>query len=144
MHASYDIRTQVTDKIIARRGGRVTGYIPVTYAQLSRELKLSRNTVKNIWGRYYGEDQLSANMAKNHGHSLFHSRTNLYITLKHGSNSNSGLYNAMLQIAKSEKMVNHLPHSSVEAFSVILTTFRLISIQLFLYFSEVNFYYTLY
>ena len=36
---SDDIRTQVVDKIIARGGDRVTGHIPVTYAQLSRELK---------------------------------------------------------------------------------------------------------
>ena len=33
---------------------------------------------------------------------------------------------------------------SVEEFSVILATFRLLPILLFLYFSEVNFYYTLY
>ncbi len=65
---------------------------------------------------------------------------------------NSGLYNAMLQIAKSEKMVDRLQLAafagcktkSVEKFSVILATFRLLSILLFLYFSEVNFYYTLY
>ncbi len=92
-------------------------------------------------------------MARNHGHSLFYSRTNLHITLKCGSNSTySGLYNAMLQIAKSEKMVDRLQLAafagcktkSVEEFSVILATFRLLSTLLFLYFSEVNFYYTLY
>ena len=84
-------------------------------------------------------------MARNHGHSLFYSRTNLHITLKYGSN-------AMLQITKSEKMVDRLQLAafagcktkSVEEFSVILATFRLLSILLFLYFSEVNFYYTLY
>ena len=63
----------------------------------------------------------------------------------------SRLYNAMLQIAKSEKMVDRLQLAafagcktkSVEEFSVILATFRLLSILLFLYFSAVNFYYTL-
>ena len=61
---SDDIRTQVVDKIIARGGDWVTGHIPVTYAQkLSRELKLSLNTVKNIWRRYCEEDQLSAKHA---------------------------------------------------------------------------------
>ncbi len=69
-----------------------------------------------------------------------------------GPTVNSRLYNAMLQIAKSEKMVDGLQLAafagcktkSVEQFSVILGTFRLLSILLFLYFSEVNFYYTLY
>ncbi len=69
-----------------------------------------------------------------------------------GPTVNSELYNAMLQIAKSEKMVDRLQLAafagcktkSVEEFSVILPTFRLISILLFLYFSAVNFYYTLY
>ena len=69
-----------------------------------------------------------------------------------GPTVNSGLYNAMLQIAKSEKMVDRLQLAafagcktkSVEEFSVILATFRLLSILIFLYFSEVNFYYTLY
>ncbi len=69
-----------------------------------------------------------------------------------GPTVNSELYNAMLQIAKSEKMVDRLQLAafagcktkSVEEFSVILATFRLLSILLFLYFSEVNFYYTLY
>ena len=69
-----------------------------------------------------------------------------------GPTVNSGLYNAMLQIAKSEKMVDRLQFAafagckakSVEEFSVILATFGLLSILLFLYFSEVNFYYTLY
>ena len=69
-----------------------------------------------------------------------------------GQTVNSGLYNAMLQIAKSEKMVDRLQLASfagcktksVQEFSVILVTFRLLSILLFLYFSEVNFYYTLY
>ena len=64
-----------------------------------------------------------------------------------GPTVNSGLYNAMLQIAKSEKMVDRLQiaafagckNKSVEEFSVILATFRLLSILLFLYFSEVNF-----
>ena len=37
---SNDLRTQVIDKIIARGGDRLTGHIPVTYAELSRELKL--------------------------------------------------------------------------------------------------------
>ena len=65
---------------------------------------------------------------------------------------NNGLYNAMLQIAKSEKMVDRLQITefagcktkSVEEFSVILARFRLLPILLFLYLSEVNFYYTLY
>ena len=65
---------------------------------------------------------------------------------------NSGLYNAMLQIAKSEKMVDRLQliafvgckTKSFKEFSVILATYRLVSILLFLYFSEVNFYYILY
>ncbi len=65
---------------------------------------------------------------------------------------NSRLYNAMLQIAKYEKMVDRLPLAtfagcktkSVEEFSVILVIFMLLSILLFLYFSEVNFYYTRY
>ena len=69
-----------------------------------------------------------------------------------GPTVNSGLYNAMLQIAKSEKMVDRLQlgafsgckTKSVEEFSVILATCRLLSILLFLYFSQVNFYYTLY
>ena len=60
---------------------------------------------------------------------------------------NSGLYNAMLQIAKSENMVDRLKLAafsgcktkSAEEFSVILATFRLLSILLLLYFSEVNF-----
>ena len=53
----------------------------------------------------------------------------------------------MLQIAKSEKMVDRLQLAafagcktkSVEEFSEILATFRLIPILLFLYFCEVNF-----
>ncbi len=69
-----------------------------------------------------------------------------------GPTVNSGLCNAMLQIAKSEKMVDRLQLAafagcktkSVEEFSLILATFRLLSILLSLYFSEVNFYYTLY
>ncbi len=60
---SDDIRAQVVDKIIARGGDWVTWHIPVTCAQLSRELKLSLNTVKNIWRRYCEEDQLSAKHA---------------------------------------------------------------------------------
>ncbi len=68
-----------------------------------------------------------------------------------GPTVNSGLYNAMLQIAKSEKKVDRLQLAafaccktkSVAEFSVILATFRLQSILLFLYISEVNFYYTL-
>ncbi len=69
-----------------------------------------------------------------------------------GPTVNSGLYNAMLQIAKSEKMVDRLQLAafagckteSVEEFSVTLATFRLLSILLFYIFSEVNLYYTLY
>ena len=69
-----------------------------------------------------------------------------------GPTVNNGLYNAILQIAKSEKMVDRLQlvafagckTKSVEEFSVIWATFRLLSILLFVYFSEVNFYYTLY
>ncbi len=65
-----------------------------------------------------------------------------------GATVNSGLYNAMLQIVKSEKMVDRLQLAafagcktkSVEEFTVILATFRLLSILLFLYFPEVNFY----
>ena len=53
----------IVDKIIARGVDRITGHIPVTYAQLLRELKLSLNTVKNIWRRYCEEDQLSAKHA---------------------------------------------------------------------------------
>ncbi len=68
-----------------------------------------------------------------------------------GRTANSGLYNAMLQIAKSEKMVDRLQLAafagcktkSVEELSVILATFKLLPILLFLYFSEVNSYYTL-
>ena len=60
---SNDLRTQVIDKIIARGGDRLTGHIPVTYAELSRELKLSLNTVKNIWRRFCEENQLSAKPA---------------------------------------------------------------------------------
>ena len=64
-----------------------------------------------------------------------------------GPTVNSGLYNAMLQIAKSEKMVDRLQLAafagcktkSAEEFSVIFATFRLLSILLFLYFSEVIF-----
>ncbi len=74
------------------------------------------------------------------------------MTLKYmGPTVNSELYNAMLQIAKSKKMVDPLQLAafascktkSVEEFSVILVT-RLLSILLFLYFSEVNFYYAVY
>ena len=69
-----------------------------------------------------------------------------------GPTVNSGLYNAMLQIAKSEKMVDRMQLAAfagyktnlVEEFCEILATFRLLSILLFLYFSEVNFYYNLY
>ena len=69
-----------------------------------------------------------------------------------GPTVNSGLYNAMLEIAKSEKMADSLQLAafvgcktkSVEEFSVISATFRVLSILLFLYFSEVNFCYTLY
>ena len=49
---SSDLRTQVIDTIIAEGGDRATGFIPVTYAQLSKELRLSLNAVKNIWRRY--------------------------------------------------------------------------------------------
>ncbi len=69
-----------------------------------------------------------------------------------GPTVNNGLCNAMLQIAKSEKMVDRVQLAaftgcktkSIDEFSVILATFRLLFILLFLYFSEVNFYYTLY
>ena len=69
-----------------------------------------------------------------------------------GPTVNSGLYNAMLEIAKFEKMVDSLQlvafagskTKSVEEFSVISATFRVLSILFFLYFSEVNFCYTLY
>ena len=69
-----------------------------------------------------------------------------------GPTVNSGLYNVMLQIAKSGNMVDRLQLAAfagcktktVEEFSVYLATFRLLSILLFLYFSEVNFYYILY
>ncbi len=69
-----------------------------------------------------------------------------------GPTVNSGLYIAMLQIAKSAKLLDRLQLAafagcktkSVEEFSVILATFRLLSILLFLYFSAVNFYCTLY
>ena len=58
----------------------------------------------------------------------------------------------MFQIAKSEKIVDRMQLAafagcktkSAEEFSVILATFRLLLILFFLYFSEVNFYYTLY
>ena len=68
----------------------------------------------------------------------------MHVTLNMGPTVNSGLYNAMLQIAKSEKMVDRLQLAafagcktkSVEEFSVILATFRLLPILLFLYFSE--------
>ena len=69
-----------------------------------------------------------------------------------GATVNSGLYNAMLEIVKFEKMVDRLQLAafagcktkSVEELIVILATFRLLSVLLFLYFSEVHFYYTLY
>ncbi len=65
-----------------------------------------------------------------------------------GPTVNSGLYNAMLQIAKSEKMVDRLQPAafagcktkSFEEFSLFLATFRLLSILLFPCFSELNFY----
>ncbi len=58
-----------------------------------------------------------------------------------GSTVNSGLYNAMLQIAKSEKMVDRFQLAafagcktkSVEEFSVILATFRLYYPSCFFY-----------
>ncbi len=72
-----------------------------------------------------------------------------------GPKVNIGLYNAMLQIAKSEKMVDRLQLAafagcktkSVEEFSVILATFRFTycpSSFFYIFLYEVNFYYTLY
>ena len=60
---SSDARTHVIDTIIAEGGDRATGFVPMTYAQLSKELRLSLNTVKNIWRRYCEEDQLLAKPA---------------------------------------------------------------------------------
>ena len=60
---SNDVRTMIIDKIIGVGGDRTTGYIPVNYAQLSRDLRLSLNTVKNIWRRFCEEYELSAKPA---------------------------------------------------------------------------------
>ena len=46
---SEELRRQVIEKILAEGGDRFTGFIPTTYAYLSRELKLALNTVKSIW-----------------------------------------------------------------------------------------------
>ncbi len=69
-----------------------------------------------------------------------------------GPTVNRGLYNAVLKIATPENIVDRLQLAafagcktkSAEEFSVILATFRLLSILLFPYFSKVNFYNTLY
>ena len=52
---SKDLRTQAIEHIIAEGGDRVSGYIPLTYTKLSHELRLSPNTVKNIWRKYCEE-----------------------------------------------------------------------------------------
>ena len=60
---------------------------------------------------------------------------------------NSGLYNAMLQIAKSEKIVDRLQLAAFAGYKTKsveeLATFRLLSMLLFLYFSEVIIFITL-
>ncbi len=49
---SQDMRMFIIDRITAEGGDRLTGYIPVTYTFLFQQLKVSLNTVKNIWRRY--------------------------------------------------------------------------------------------
>ena len=50
---SQDMCMLVIDRIMAEGGDRLTGYIPTTYTFLSQQLKISLNTVKNIWRRYF-------------------------------------------------------------------------------------------
>ncbi len=49
---SDDLQRQVIEIIISEGGDRASTYIPLTYADLSRKLRLSANTVKSIWRQY--------------------------------------------------------------------------------------------
>ena len=52
---SKDLRMHVVENILAEGGDRASAYIPLTYAELSRKLRLSPNTVKSIWQQYCQE-----------------------------------------------------------------------------------------
>ena len=52
---SNDFRMHVIENILAEGGDRLSGYIHLTYAELSRKFRLSPNTVKSIWRQYCQE-----------------------------------------------------------------------------------------
>ena len=52
---SNDFRMHVIENILAEGGDRLSGYINLTYAELSRKFRLSLNTVKSIWRQYCQE-----------------------------------------------------------------------------------------
>ena len=56
---SNDFRMHVIDNILAEGADRATGYISLTYAELSHKLRLSPNTVKSIWRQYCQEFHLN-------------------------------------------------------------------------------------
>jgi transposase len=58
-----DMRMHIVDRILAEGGDRLSGYIPVTYTFLSQQLSVSPNTVKNIWGRYCEDFNVTARSA---------------------------------------------------------------------------------
>ncbi|CAB3998496.1 paired box 7 [Paramuricea clavata] len=57
---SVDMCMHIIDRILAEGGDRLSGYIPVTYMFLSQQLSVSPNTIKNIWGQYCEDFNVTA------------------------------------------------------------------------------------
>ncbi len=49
---SQDLRCLIIDTIIREGGDRATGYIPCTFAKLSRQFCVSSKTIKSLWQRF--------------------------------------------------------------------------------------------
>ena len=52
---AQDLKFLIIDSIIRDGGDRITGYIPRSVTQFARELRVSVNTVKSVWFRYWEE-----------------------------------------------------------------------------------------
>ncbi len=50
-----DFRCFMIDKILKEEGDRITGYVPRTYVQNSKDFGVSPNTVKHIWNKFCEE-----------------------------------------------------------------------------------------
>ena len=50
-----DLRCLIIDTILKEGGDRVTGYIPCTFAELSRRFCVSAKTIKSVWHRFCQE-----------------------------------------------------------------------------------------